>query len=79
MKLITSLSHYSTIHLGDTIRHPVFGEMRVDMISQTQEGNNLEVDIACSLIEYNNTLKIFEGIDLIRIKYGRRTMLKVIK
>lgn len=79
MRIITSLSRYSTIHLGDTIRHPVFGEMRVDLISRSSDGSDLDVEIACSLLEYNNTLKLFEGIDLIRIKYGRRTTLKVVK
>ncbi len=79
MKLITSMQNYSTIHLGDTLSHPVFGKMRVDCIVKGTSGSDLDVDITCSLLEYNGTIKIFEGIDLIRIKYGRRTRLKVIK
>jgi hypothetical protein len=79
MRIITSLSHFSTIHLGDTIRHPVFGDLRVDLISKFQEKNEEEYQIACSLVEFNNTLKIFDGMDLIRIKYGRRTILRVVK
>lgn len=79
MKLITSMQNYSTIHLGDKLRHPIFGEMRVDCIVKGQSGSDLDVDITCTLLEFNGTLRVFEGIDLIRIKYNRRTRLKVIK
>jgi hypothetical protein len=65
-----------TIELGDTIEHPVFGPMKVNTIFKLSED---EYQIAVDLQNFNNTLRFYEGMELLRIKYKRRTMLRIVR
>lgn len=79
MKLVKSLSHFSTIHVGDVIVHPVFGNVRIDFINTIENNEIVKCEMLCSLLEFNNSLRTFDALDMIRIKYKRRTLLKLVR
>lgn len=75
-EIIKTLQKAYTIWLGDELQHPVFGRLQVCFISKVE---NEDYKVFCNLTDFNNTLRDFEGLDLIRIKYKRKTRMKVIK
>jgi hypothetical protein len=75
-EIIQSLQKAYTIWLGDEIQHPLFGRLQVCFIAKV---DSEDYKVFCKLIDFNDTLRDFEGLDLVRIKYRRRTRMKVIK
>lgn len=77
MTILESLTTAYNIQKGDKLEHPVFGKIRVDGIYHNESGDGY--DLFCTLLEYNDTVKIFDAMDMVRIKYRRKTRLKAIK
>lgn len=75
--MIQSLPSCYSLKLGDKILHPVFGELKICFIINSTEFDDFEV--WCQLLEFNDTIKYFSAMDLVRIKYKRRTILKLVK
>lgn len=74
--MITYDQVYS-IKKGDVIEHPVFGPLKVVLICRDDEDVHFEV--WCELQEFNNTLRPFDAMDLTRIKFKRKTIMKLVK
>jgi prophage DNA circulation protein len=70
-----SLSQALHIKKGETLKHPIFGNIKVIAIYKTDK----DYDMYCSLLGFKNTMLVFSGIDLARLKFKRRPKLKVIK
>lgn len=77
MTILESLKSAYSIKKGDKLEHPVFGNIRVDGIFKKE--NEDGYDLFCTLLEFNGTVKVFDAMDMVRIKYRRKTRLKAIK
>ena len=64
-----------SLEIGDIISHPVFRDMLIKSITVKDEGYSVEV----LLLDFNDTIRHFDAIELSRIKFKRKTMLKVLK
>lgn len=77
MKLIESLDSAYSIQKGDVITHPTFERLKVDFI--TRESDKDDYTMLCRLLDFNDTLKEFKGLDLVRIKFKRRTAMRIVR
>lgn len=75
MEIKTSVKKAYGIELGDNLRHPVYGAMKVEGIFERTDG----FDLCCTLNEFNNTMKMFDALDMIRLKYRKRTRLRIVR
>ena len=60
---------------GDELDHPVFGRIKIEDITLKDGG----YDLLCDLLDFNNTKKSFDALDLVRIRFKRKTRFKIVK
>lgn len=62
--------------VGEVISHPVFGKMGITGIFKNEDNT---YDLVCELLEFNNTVKVFDAMDMVRLRQRRKTRLKIVK
>ncbi len=77
MKVISSLESAYSIRKGEVIEHPIFERLLVDFICK--ESGEDDYQMWCRLLDFNDTLRRFNGMDLVRIKHKRRTRVRLVK
>lgn len=75
MKLIESLNSFNTITLGEKLNHPLFGVIIVRHIYKVDG----QCEMCCTLLEFNGTVRIFNGLDLFQLKHKGKATLKAVK
>jgi hypothetical protein len=74
--LFDKVKYCHSMYVNDTIDHPIFGPMKVQTIFKLE---NNEFRVAVELQHFNNTVHLYDSMDLLRIKFGRRTVLRIVK
>lgn len=75
-EIVKTLAKAYTIKVGDELQHPVFGRLQVCFISKLETE---DYKVFCNLRDFNDTLRDFDGLDLVRIKYRRKSRMRIIK
>lgn len=73
--MVRSLEQALTIRLGETLRHPVFGRIKVAGIYELPD---LKYEAFCVLEDFNNTHRLFDLQNLADVKF-RVVTLRVVK
>lgn len=74
-RVIKCLDMALLIRKGEIIRHPVFGRIKVDGIYEIKEK---DYEAFCILLDFNNTHRVFNLLDLSKVKFKQKG-LRVVK
>lgn len=69
-----SLEQAYYVYLNDVVEHPYYDRLRVDFIFKDTDD---ELKMSCTLLDFNDTIRVFDGLELARMKYRRE--IKAIK
>lgn len=75
MNLIESLGRVEGVNLGDVVTHPIFESIKVSGIFEKDDKRGFEV--FCTLLDFNNTVRVFDLNDIVSLKYSIITETKL--